>query len=260
MKYYVQTKYDIVRSTVLYLCVFAVIGLIESIGLLRPLQASMLGMLAPVSKITSSVVSSVYWQVGVWQQMRLSSIRVTELERENAVLQAQLSQLETVKKENDSLKVLMGARTDAVAKKSTVATITNYALPTIDIGSDQNVKEGQLVMSQDTLLGIVTKVYEQQSEVEILSALHSKSLLVKTESGIQGILHGDNKRIVITDIPRDVEIKVGERVSTYGQQDVPANIFIGTVASKIDRPTAPVQSAIVSQPLTFFDSTVVEIE
>lgn len=261
MQYYTQTKPEILRTTLLYVVVVLLIGVVERIGVIRPLQQFFSTAMTPFSSYSSNLVfhtNSVLNNMGNYWS---ATEQLARVQKETAILQAELVQVQSLKKENDELKALLTSRqsstTDSIRN---TGTIINYASPTVVAHNNQPITVGQLVLAQDMLLGLVSESFGTQGRIELLSSLQTQPLLVKTEKGVEGTLVGNNKRIIMTDIARDVTVTSGERISTMGQEGIPRDIFVGTVSEEVDEPTAPVLSFIIVQPFSFFDTTVVELE
>lgn len=261
MQYYTQSKSENVRTIFIFVLVCIVIAMIELIGVIRPLQQLYTSLTAPFSQRSSLIVFHINMNINQVFSYWSATQTVDRLERENALLQAELAQLQSLKKENEELKALVTGTnaTETITTRNT-GTIINYAVPSVVAHTNKSIQVGQLVLSQNTLLGIVTESYGAQARIELLSSSQTKPLLIKTEQGVEGTIIGNNKRIVMTDIARDASIKPGERISTVGQEGIPRDIFIGTISDKVEEPTSPVLSFVVSQPISFFETTVVELK
>lgn len=261
MNYYLQSKYQTVKLFTSYIVVLLLLVLLQVIKLTQPLQQMLSYVITPLTTFSSQVVSrannGIEDVVSTWSAVE----KLEQLQKENAVLQAEIALFDGIKKENESLKAMIGSTTtNSTQETKNIGRVINYASPLIELNTPEKVSVGSLVTAEGTLLGVITEIFQNQAKVELLSSLQIKPLIVKTDSGVEGILVGNNKRIVITEMPRDATIKQGEKVVTVGQEGTPANIFIGTISERIDQPTSPVLSANIVQPISFFSTTIVEIK
>lgn len=98
---------------------------------------------------------------------------------------------------------------------------------TITKGTNDNIKEGSLVLNELGLIGIVAKTYPNSSEVSLLTN-PAINLSVKIGSAY-GILEAKDTKIIVKNIKLNHEINVGDSVYTSGLTNIPANILIGNV-------------------------------
>lgn len=98
---------------------------------------------------------------------------------------------------------------------------------TIYKGKKQNIKENNLVINQDGLVGVVKKVNENSSVVELLNN-DNLSLSVKIDNAY-GILKYKDKKLVIEGINNKVNIKKGSPVTTSDISIHPENVYIGII-------------------------------
>ena len=82
---------------------------------------------------------------------------------------------------------------------------------------------------------------------------------MRTESGVEGVIFGDGKNVVMHHIPREIQVTEGERVFTIGQQGIQKNMFVGKIGRITADPSAPTKEAVIDQYVSFFDSVLVEV-
>jgi rod shape-determining protein MreC len=105
----------------------------------------------------------------------------------------------------------------------------------IDKGSHDAVVEGHAVVSSGILIGRVTSVSSNQSEVELITSHKSMIPVVFENSRESGLLSGGIEGIVVSDIPSNKQIVSGERILTSGLGgDLPSGILIGQVSSIVE--------------------------
>lgn len=107
----------------------------------------------------------------------------------------------------------------------------------IDKGKNAGLKENMAVITKNGLIGKISKVYDNSSEVKLITTddINFKvSIAIKTnEVDNYAILSGYDKKtgyIMATGIDKTTEINKGDKVLTSGLGEMfPAGIYIGTV-------------------------------
>lgn len=176
----------------------------------------------------------------------LSNIRIyrqalrtnTYLQRQNILLQDELSRLHTIEQENQELRKLLKYQNETnldlepvriVSKE--ISTLNNML--TINAGSNDGIKTGMPVVTSDGLIGKVILTSPNYSQV--MPYFHN---LFRVSARIQetrsaGIVRwtGDNKNELVMDfVPKTVVIDSGYVVETSGfGNEFPSGILIGTV-------------------------------
>lgn len=112
----------------------------------------------------------------------------------------------------------------------------------IDKGTKQGLKENMAVITNDGMVGIISKAYKTSSEVKLITANDKTtkiSVSIKIgEIDTYGILNGyekDENLIKIIEVDKDADVKVGDSVMTSGlSQYIPRGLYIGQV-TKIEK-------------------------
>ncbi len=107
----------------------------------------------------------------------------------------------------------------------------------IDKGKKNNIKKNMAVITDNGLLGIISKVYRNSSEVRLITTNNNKNkitIYIETASGdFVGYIDKydkDKKELIIKDIDKDSDIKKGDKVMTSGMNKVfPKGIYVGKV-------------------------------
>ncbi len=196
------------------------------------------GGLQNVRKVSVTVLS--------YLEQPLSNIRVyrqalntnTYLQRQNVLLQDELSRLRSVEQQNRILRDLLNFRTESdyplvpVMIVSKELTSVNNAL-TVSAGSNDEVKDGMPVVNSDGLIGIVILTTGNYSQV--MPFTHS---MFKVSARIQdsrafGIVswEGTNyDELVMRHVPQTIQVEPGQYVETSGfSNQYPPNIPIGEI-------------------------------
>lgn len=96
-----------------------------------------------------------------------------------------------------------------------------------------NVKKGQIVLSDKGVIGRIERVGSVYSKVLLLTDINSKIPVIIENSRVRGILSGDNTsvpKLIFT--PLEAEITVGDKIVTSGVAGVfPSGLPIGKVVS-----------------------------
>lgn len=241
---------------------FALIALVllaEFVGFGGVLRGLGERILNPVLVGTQQVMTSVTWPVRHLQNLTTAQRRIQDLERRYAEASAELGSMAALQTENEALRNMMQASDVKLEQRVITTPIVSYGRPLIAGGRQEGIEEGAMVLISQTLVGRVTSVSEHQAEISLLSHLGSEPVLARTESGIDGVIRGDDKRVLLTEVPINQKLIVGERVVTQGQDGIGPNLYLGRIASITSRPESAVQTAVVEQLVSFFEATVVEI-
>lgn len=97
---------------------------------------------------------------------------------------------------------------------------------TIKGGKDKNF-DNNLVIYDNTLLGIIKKVNDSSSIVRLITNKNSK-ISVKINEEV-GVLEYIDNKLIINNISNYSDINVGDMIYTSGLGSVEENIYIGTV-------------------------------
>lgn len=100
---------------------------------------------------------------------------------------------------------------------------------TIYKGFKNNVFVNDVVLTNDGLIGIVTKTYDYYSIVTLITNKNS-NISVKINDAI-GILKTINNTLVVTNINNYEKVNVDDEIYTSGLGNLPDNIYIGKVKS-----------------------------
>jgi rod shape-determining protein MreC len=184
----------------------------------------------------------------------------TELEAENARMQAQIVELQQQLVEYEILSALLEfARANPENKYIGASVIgrdpspfLNYII--INRGSDDGLKRGMPVVTQNGLAGRVVQVTASGARVSLITD-PATSINVRIEpSRSAAILSGSiTGELTLEQIPQEVDVNPGNLILTSGLGgNYPSNIIIGQVTSVKSRENALFQSASV-QPVTDFD-------
>lgn len=233
--------------------------LAEYIGMTNGLRNVLESVLLPISGFGVSLVQVVRWPYQVLSNAHNAAARIQDLESRYAESLAALSRMKAVEEENQALRESIENTDRKLADVVVSAPIVSYGIPHINVGFQDGVEVGDPVFVSQVMIGRVSVVSPQQAEVRLLSNVLSGPVLVRTESGYDGVAVGDGRRVLLNEIPIDVDIVVGESVVTLGQEGIDRDLFIGKVKSIEKKPQNATQEIIVEQLVSFYEARIVEV-
>jgi cell shape-determining protein MreC len=242
------------------LLMIGAVVVLEFFGVLQPVRRLGEWMLVPVMNRAAQCVHALKLPYFVIRQSYRSYTSVKELELEYSRATSQLADLESLKKENEELRELVKQKQSSSGEAATIAPILVYSQPRIGKGNRDGIQSGDLVMIVQTLIGRVNEVSDSQSSLTLLTATHSLPILVKTESGVTGVVVGNGSQLLMKEIPQDADIQVGQRVLTVGQAEVPRGLSVGRIQSISHLAVNSSQVAVIDQVVSFYESHLVEVQ
>ena len=211
-----------------------------------------------------------------WLSVRYLSTRdflttprdVTQLREQNAILESQVTQLQTqlivmeerLGEAQVCFALLDFGRTNPEYSYIAATVIGREISPflqyiIIDRGTNQGVRYGMPVVTQQGLVGRVDAVIAGAARVKLITDSTSVVNIRLQSAGIEAQLVGSLTGDLSLDmIPLDQIVEPGDVVLTSGLGgNFPANVFVGQVLSTQRRDNALFQTAIV-QPIVDFDA------
>ena len=182
------------------------------------------------------------------------------LSQQLSTAQANAVQVAQLQAENAQLRELLENRHLTYKPRRIARPIVSSLAPLVWLGEQNDVKEGWQVLYKDTLLGRVTQVDGQYARVGLLSADDELSVLVQTASGIKGLTHSSNGRVVVTNVAPEALITVGERITTVGQPGISPGKLVGVVSAIERDDKTAAQQLVVDQLVSFYQTSIVELE
>lgn len=226
------------QSIVFFLIILGIVGL--ALG----------GYLTPLSRILlNPVVSAQTWIATRYQavqsfiQAPQDTIRLrqrnTDLEAEVSRLQAQVIELQQRISETSILSALVDfARANPEYSYQAAAVIGYDTSPflryvLINRGSDQGLRRGMPVVTQQGLVGRIAAVTSSAARVQLITDTTSTVNVRLDPSGAQAVLNGQiTGDVSLEMIPQDTAIEVGDLVLTSGLGgSYPPNLLVGQVSS-----------------------------
>ncbi len=193
------------------------------------------------------------------QDMARLQQRNLELEAQVSQLQAQIIDLQQQLTEARILSALVDfARANPENRYQAAAVIGRDPSPflryiIINRGSDDNIRRGMPVVTQQGLVGRIDAVTANAARVQLITDSAAVVNAKIQPSGAQAVLKGQVTGDLLLDmIPQGVSVEIGDLVLTSGLGGgYPANIVIGQVAGIRSQPQDIFQSATVQSVVDF---------
>ena len=209
------------------------------------LLASLLGFVtSPMQSVSTQATGAVteFVDLDALSRDELKSM-IDSLTQENAQLRDQLVDYENTLQENEQLKVQLEITEEEPENTLRAATVIGrdpndvfYGF-SIDQGTLNGVEEGDPVITQSGLVGIVSQAYATTSKVTTLLSEDVKVSAVDSVCGESGVIASDiasasSGLLRLEYLPSDTQAQVGDIITTSGAGSAyPADIIIGRVES-----------------------------
>lgn len=200
----------------------------------------------------------------------LSSVRVyrqalntnTYLQRQNILLQDELSRLRAIEQENKALRELLGYQESSEFSLKPIRFVNKELTGinnsfTIDVGSQEGVVEGMPIVTSDGLVGkvVLTSGYYSQVMPYYNNLFRVSARVSETRS--TGIVswNGDNMSELVMDfVPKTIEVDSGFVVETSGfGNQFPGGIPIGSVIRTEEETGKDTQRIYLTPYVSLFD-------
>jgi rod shape-determining protein MreC len=203
----------------------------------------------PVSAVNRGIEN-----VDAWLNLRRE---LDTLQAENERLMQWQAVARRLEAENASLRELLGVRGETLPSFVSARVIADAGAPfvrtvLVNAGHRDGVRRGQAVMNADGLVGRVIDVGERSARILLLNDLNSRVPVTNLNSGLRGILAGDNtERPQLVFLPNQIQVAVGDRIVTSGHGGVlPQGLPVGVVTS-VDGGLIRVQPLAAADRLEF---------
>lgn len=187
--------------------------------------------------------------------------RLEDLQYRYSEAAAGLTKTKSLEQENQELRKLLENTDRSYRQVIVTAPVISFAQSFVAVGSQSGVKPGSAVLYKDTLLGLINQVEERQSSVILLDKLTDVAILAETETGVKGIIKGNGREILLTEIKNDDQLQVGQLVFTSSQLGIEKGLLIGQISKILaDNQALATKTAIVEQLINFYETSLVEIK
>lgn len=236
------------------------------------------GYLTPVSRIlVNPVVKAQTWLAKRYQAIQslitqpedVNTLRHKnlELEAENSGLQVQIIELQQQVTEAQLLSTLVDYERRHVDNQYIAASVIARDISPfmhfviIDRGSDNGLRKGMPVITQQGLVGNITAVTAGAARVQLINDPGSSINVILQQSEVEGVVKGQiTGEIKLDMVSKSATIQPGELVLTSGLGgNYPANIVIGQVITIRSDAYALFQSASIQPSVDFSQLDIVLI-
>jgi|GEM_PF-6293482 len=190
-----------------------------------------------------------------------------KLREANQRLLEEIQSLQTFKRENQSLKTLLGAsfvRGNLETVRITSITGSSSRRPKEIVyvrgGSDDGISAGDVaIVPEQTLLGTVTQTMRRISVVETVLSSDLKVTVTIGQNRTEGLFEGGIQPIISL-ISKNAAITPGDLVITSGQDgNLPRGLVVGRIRGISARPAEPFQQAALEFPFALSELETVAI-
>lgn len=181
----------------------------------------------------------------------------TNLINENLNLQSQLAKTSEVEYENEILKKELGFAKTKESTQTIPAAIIGQSSGylknlVIDKGEMDGIVKGTAVVSQGYLVGTITEVRKNNSDVTLITDVNSLIPVILQNSRGTGLMRGGIAGLIAEDIPLNIGIQKGENILTSGLGgQIPQGLLIGSVKETISKEGEIFQKVDILSPIEF---------
>ena len=100
---------------------------------------------------------------------------------------------------------------------------------TIFKGFENGLKKGDAVLTNDGLVGVISKTYKYYSVVNLITN-NKSNISVKIGNAV-GVLKCENNTLIVSNINNYESVNTGDEIYTSGLGNLPDNIYVGKVKS-----------------------------
>ena len=202
--------------------------------LFNDIATPVLALLSKPAETMSDFIGNIHELVSIRQENN-------RLREENRRLNMVKLETERLRKESAYLSALLNyvPPPEAVSVSARVIADTgnSFAQSLIAfIGTKQNIKKGDVVLTGDGLVGRIASVGVNAARILLITDINSRVPVKIEPIDVPAILTGDNTEYPqLISFPNNVRVSVGDRITTSGLAGVyPAGLPVGTVISVND--------------------------
>jgi rod shape-determining protein MreC len=230
--------------------------------LLGPAGGFVMSACANISGVFTKGANQVESTRNLANQVLVASDRIKSLEKTVADQELELTKLRQEAKDQDKLRALLGLKQSLSRKTIAADVVTHdpdnwFEEVTVDKGSEDNVRKGSAVVSNQGVVGQVVNVGPHASVVRLITDPDQKLGVLIARTNVPGVLAGRNKNAPeIQDVAVGSAVDVGDKVTCLGNGGIfPQGHPVGVV-TLVRRDTNGTTLTIEITPSeNFFDLT-----
>ncbi|MBI2033261.1 MAG: rod shape-determining protein MreC [Candidatus Levybacteria bacterium] len=238
----------------IFFCFFLI--LLSPLPFFRPVSNALTFISTPIQKILVTIVQA---PSSLWVSQELNSLR-----DENRKLTKQLVDQKELIRQNNALSdqfQTVNPLSRSLVPANIVGVpsfIPGLSLPdtlTIDKGLKDFIKEGDIVVYKDILVGKIARVSQRLSAVELITKENVSITAKAVETNALGVIRGQgDDELVLDNVILSDTLKENDIVVTKGDMDIggsgyPPNLVLGKIVSVDKKASALFQNAKVKYPL-----------
>lgn len=252
---------DLGKQYVFLVILGFVLVVIARLGWLNPIVGFAQNITLPLEISFNQSVKGFNNTVATVTQIGSLRSQNSDLTLENALLKAENNSLKKFEAENTSLREQLKVSLSGTLRvKLAARVIGNSGFGTknvllVEAGQNNGVREGDLVVVKNILLGKIIAVTPKVSSVQLLSDPDTK-IPVLIPAGSEGILQGEfGSDMQLTNVLQGDVLNKGDLITTSGKDNYPKGLVVGQVESinKIDKDffqTASIKQLIETKNLS----------
>lgn len=232
--------------------------LIQLLGFEPKLRSTLEWLLRPYGGLGYQVSRVLVGPYQTVSSLQRSAVEYDRLRVEYNAALANLERLRQLESENQVLRQVLENSDRKLNTVAIAAPINSYGDPYLSKGALDGIGVGDVVVTDQTLVGRIVEVTPHQAKVQLLTHPQSLPILAETQRGVESLIAAQARKLIMTEVSLDTPVEVGDRVSTLGQAGIPKGLFIGRVVS-VESVGGAQQRIVVEQLVNFYNSTYVEV-
>ena len=192
----------------------------------------------------------------------MDSAQIKKLKDENKALTKKFVDYENMKRDNEALRSQFedGDTKDyKLLPARVIGFLGKFSFPQsliINKGEKDSIKKGMAVIIDNKLIGKISKVSVDYSEITLITSPDFTGLARSSENSAPGIVNGAHDFVLFNRVDVNEKLTVGEFVLTKGEVNsegfgAPPDLIIGKIASVNKTESLPFQTAKVESDIQF---------
>lgn len=233
-------------------CISLLLMFLDSKGWLVFFRNSSDKLLVPIEKSVFELGKALYKPIEMIKFYRSGAQRISNLERQVAELAVDASRTKLLEEENESMRKLLGAPLPKQWKFIPATLLSLSDIASIDVGASSGVNKGDAVVWEKNLIGAVSDVLQNTSNLMMLTNSSSKISVYDPRTGANGMVVGRfGEQLILTQVIQEEELKEDDIVVTSGLYGLPRGLVVGKVARLISDENDVYKEAEVEQLVDF---------
>ncbi|MBN2101143.1 rod shape-determining protein MreC [Candidatus Dojkabacteria bacterium] len=250
---------DYLKSKSIYVVVGIVVSffmlLLDGMGILQPVYSWGNFILEPFEYWSGRVFKGV--NNTILTVVEIGSLRSenSDLKIENAELKSEVTKLEEIEKENETLREQVGIdlKLELKLRKVRILGVDSDGLAEhiiIDAGNDEKVEKGDALIVGNVLVGEVRDVYKSTSRVRLVSNQKSNIIALDQDTRARGLVRGSLEGVVFEEVLENEKLEEGDTIITWSD-DFPEGLVIGKIRKIEVIPTSSTKRAYLETGVNF---------